>query len=82
MQQHTQFDREPEMESSFDIRNIDSPEAIRLLSNALQDLPGITHIDISTTRQTVTVEHGRLLSAEDIQQAISDAGFGVDDATY
>lgn len=70
------------MESSFDIRNIDSPEAIRLLSNALQDLPGITHIDISTTRQTVTVEHGRLLSAEDIQQAISDAGFGVDDATY
>lgn len=70
------------MESCFDIRNIDSPEAIRLLSNALQDLPGITHIDISVVHQTVTVEHGRLLSAEDIQQAIADAGFGVDNTAY
>lgn len=70
------------MESCFDIRNIDSPEAIRLLSNALQDLPGITHIDISVVHQTVTVEHGRLLSTEDIQQAIADAGFGVDNTAY
>lgn len=65
------------MESIFIVSNMHSPDCERLLTNAIQDLPCITHVDVAMQQQTVTVEHSRMLSADDIRQAITDAGFTV-----
>ncbi len=49
---------------------------LRLVTNAIQDLPGIGHLEISLETGAATIEHGAFVSAADIYQAIEDAGFG------
>lgn len=69
------------MESTFKLANMHSPDCVRLLTNAIQDLPCITHVEVSLQHQTVRVEHTRMVAADDILQAIIDAGFAADDTS-
>ena len=48
---------------------------VRSVANAIQDLPGIGQIEVSLEKGEASVEHGRLVSPEDIVQAIVDAGY-------
>ncbi len=50
---------------------------LRRVTNAIQDLPGIGHLEISLATGAATIEHGSFVSEADIHQAIEDAGFGV-----
>jgi copper chaperone len=50
-------------------------QCLRLVTNAIQDLPGIGHLEISLETGAASIEHGRFVSAADIYQAIEDAGF-------
>ena len=48
-----------------------------LVTNAIQDLPGIGHLEIALDSGATTIEHGSFVSEADIHHAIEDAGFGV-----
>ena len=50
-------------------------ECVRLVANAIQDLPSIGHIEVSLDKGEASVEHGRFVSPDDILQAIVDAGY-------
>lgn len=60
-------------------QGLDDAEHRRLLLNAVQDLPGIDHVVVDAEHGEISIEHGRLLSAEDIIQALREAGFIVDE---
>lgn len=49
--------------------------SVRILANAIQDLPNIGHLEISRETGQASVDHGRFVSPDDILQAIVDAGF-------
>lgn len=57
------------------ITGMKDAECVRAVANAIQDLPHIGHIEISLERGEAIVEHGRLISSEDIQRAIEDSGY-------
>ncbi|OMG53992.1 hypothetical protein BJN45_09505 [Azonexus hydrophilus] len=59
----------------FKISGLNDAQCVRALANAIQDLPSVTHIDISAGNSEVDVEHGNFVSPEEILQAIVDAGF-------
>jgi copper chaperone CopZ len=56
------------------IRGMKDEECVRLVANAIQDLPSIGHLEVSLEKGEAHVEHGRLVSPDDILQAIVDAG--------
>lgn len=57
------------------IDGIDSDDALRTVMNAIQDLPGIGHAEVSTATGEATVEHSPLVSEGDIRAAVEDAGY-------
>ncbi len=57
------------------VAGMESAQCVRLVTNALQDLPGIGHVEVSLANAEASVEHGPMVSHEDIRQAIQDAGF-------
>lgn len=59
----------------FRIGGLQDEGCVRTLANAIQDLPGIGHLEISLEKGEVSVEHGKFIGPEDILQAIVDAGF-------
>lgn len=61
----------------FKISGLHDDACVRILANAIQDLPNIGHIEISLEKGEVCIEHGRFVSPDDIIQAIADAGFEV-----
>lgn len=62
----------------FKITGLKDEHCVRILANAIQDLPSIGHIEISLEKGEASVEHGKFVSPEDILQAIVDAGFDAD----
>lgn len=48
---------------------------VRLVANAIQDLPSIGQVEVSLEKGEASVEHGRFVSPDDIVQAIADAGY-------
>jgi copper chaperone CopZ len=50
-------------------------QCLRLVTNAIQDLPGIGYLEISLETGQATIEHGAFVSSADIYQAVEDAGF-------
>jgi len=58
------------------ISGMKDEECVRAVANAIQDLPSIGHIEVSLEKGEASVEHGRFVSADDILQAIVDAGYG------
>jgi copper chaperone len=60
------------------ITGMKDAECVRAVANAIQDLPHIGHIEISLERGEASVDHGRLIGADDIQRAIEDAGYAAE----
>ena len=60
---------------TLSISGMRDEQCLRLVTNAIQDLPGIGHLEISLESGVATIEHGNFVSAADIHQAIEDAGF-------
>ncbi|HSG23939.1 MAG TPA: heavy metal-associated domain-containing protein [Azonexus sp.] len=59
----------------FKISGLKDEDGVRILANAIQDLPSIGHIEISLEKGEASVEHGRFVSPDDILHAIVEAGF-------
>lgn len=57
------------------ISGMKDEECVRLVANAIQDLPSIGHLEVSLEKGEACVEHGRFVSPDDILQAIVDAGY-------
>ncbi len=62
--------------TTLTITGMRDEQCLRLVTNAIQDLPGIGYLEISLETGAATIEHGTFVSAADIYQAIEDAGFG------
>ncbi|CAM5286676.1 heavy-metal-associated domain-containing protein [Thauera mechernichensis] len=62
--------------TTLTITGMRDEHCLRLVTNAIQDLPGIGYLEISLETGAATIEHGTFVSAADIYQAIEDAGFG------
>lgn len=62
----------------FKITGLEDASCLRILANAVQDLPSIGHIEISLEKGEARIEHGRFVSPDDILRAIVDAGFGAE----
>lgn len=62
--------------TSLTIIGMRDEHCLRLVTNAIQDLPGIGHLEISLESGAASIEHGAFVSAADIHQAIEEAGFG------
>lgn len=60
------------------ITGMKDAECVRIVANAIQDLPHIGHLELSLERGEAIVEHGRLIDAGDIQRAIEDAGYSAE----
>ena len=60
---------------TLSISGLHDEQCLRLVTNAIQDLPGIGHLEIMLETGAATIEHGNFVSAADIHQAIEDAGF-------
>lgn len=60
--------------TSLKITGMRDEYCLRLVTNAIQDLPGIGHVEISLESGAATIEHGTFVSAADIHQAIEEAG--------
>ncbi|MFH1660393.1 MAG: heavy metal-associated domain-containing protein [Pseudomonadota bacterium] len=60
---------------TFKITGLKDESCVRILANAIQDLPNIGHIEISLEKGEASIEHGKFVSPDDITQAIIDAGF-------
>ncbi len=63
--------------TTLTITGMRDEHCLRLVTNAIQDLPGIGHLEIALDTGATTIEHGSFVSEADIHQAIEDAGFGV-----
>lgn len=59
------------------ISGMQDEQCLRLVTNAIQDLPGIGYLEILFETGEATIEHGDFVSSADIYQAIEDAGFSV-----
>lgn len=59
----------------FKVTGMQNAECVRLVTNAIQDLPGIGAVALSLASGEASIEHGPMLAAEDILQAIREAGF-------
>jgi copper chaperone len=57
------------------VEGIESDDGLRTVMNAIQDLPGIGHAEVSTATGEATIEHTPLVSEADIRAAIEDAGY-------
>lgn len=62
----------------FKILGMRDEQCLRLVCNAIQDLPGIGSMDISLETGDASIEFGRFLSESDIRQAVEDAGFATE----
>lgn len=61
--------------TSLTIVGMRDEHCLRLVTNAIQDLPGIGWLEISLESGAASIEHGAFISAADIHQAIEEAGF-------
>ena len=57
------------------ISGMKDEQCVRLVANAIQDLPSIGHLEVSLQKGEASVEHGRFVSPDDILQAVVDAGY-------
>ena len=57
------------------VTGMNSAQCVRRVTNAIQDLPGIGQVALSLDSGAASVEHGPMVSEQDIRQAILDAGF-------
>lgn len=61
--------------TTLTINGIKSDDCLRTVMNAIQDLPGIGHVEVSRATGAGVIEHSSLVSEADIRAAIEDAGY-------
>ncbi|WP_341647897.1 heavy metal-associated domain-containing protein [Thauera humireducens] len=61
--------------TTLTITGMRDEQCLRLVTNAIQDLPGIGYLEISLETGQAMIEHGVFVSPADIYQAVEDAGF-------
>lgn len=61
--------------TTFHVEGPLDDEALRLLTNAIQDLPCLGDVEVDAATGTVSIEHTSMLAEGDIYQAIEAAGF-------
>lgn len=59
----------------FKIVGMQDEQCLRLVVNAIQDLPGIGYVEVSLETGEASVEHGTFISEADVRAAVEDAGF-------
>ena len=59
------------------ITGMHNEQCVRLVTNAIQDLPSIGQVELSLASGQASIEHGAMVSEGDIRQAIVEAGFDV-----
>lgn len=57
------------------VTGMNDEQCVRLVTNAIQDLPGIGRVELSLASGQASIEHGPMVSEDDLRQAIADAGF-------
>ncbi|MBE2259302.1 MAG: heavy-metal-associated domain-containing protein [Candidatus Accumulibacter sp.] len=61
--------------TTLKITGMKSDECLRLVINAIQDLPCIGYVDVSLATGEAIVEHTAMVDEADIRQIIEDAGY-------
>lgn len=64
------------LHTELTILGLDDEHALRLAMNAIQDLPGIGHVEVDGVGRA-SIEHSRMVTPDDLAQALRDAGFEV-----
>ncbi len=64
--------------TEFTIKGMRDEQCLRLVTNAIQDLPGIEHLEISLDSGAAEIEHSRFVSDADIRAAVEEAGYETD----
>lgn len=59
----------------FKVVGMQDEHCLRLVMNAIQDLPGIGHAEVVLETGAASVEHSTFVSEADIRAAVEDAGF-------
>ncbi|HRD34134.1 MAG TPA: heavy metal-associated domain-containing protein [Rhodocyclaceae bacterium] len=59
----------------FKVVGMQDEQCLRLVMNAIQDLPGIGYVEVSLETGDACVEHGAFISEGDVRAAVEDAGF-------
>lgn len=57
------------------IKGMRDEQCLRLVTNAIQDLPGIGYLEISLETGAAAIEHSNFVSEGDVRAAIEEAGF-------
>lgn len=57
------------------IKGMRDEQCLRLVTNAIQDLPGIGYLEISLETGAASIEHSSFVSEGDVRAAIEDAGY-------
>jgi Copper chaperone len=61
--------------TTLKITGMKSDDCLRLVMNAIQDLPCIGHVEVSLETGQATIEHTAMVDEGDIRQIIEDAGY-------
>ncbi|WP_291994247.1 heavy-metal-associated domain-containing protein [Candidatus Accumulibacter sp. ACC003] len=61
--------------TTLKITGMKSDDCLRLVMNAIQDLPCIGSVDVSLASGEATIEHTTMVSESDIREIIEDAGY-------
>ncbi|MFN3986781.1 MAG: heavy-metal-associated domain-containing protein [Rhodocyclaceae bacterium] len=61
--------------SEFRVIGMKDEQCLRLVMNAIQDLPGIDHAEVSLDTGEAVIEHGPLVSEGDVRAAVEEAGY-------
>jgi copper chaperone CopZ len=63
------------METTLRVQGMNSQEDADRVVFELQDLPCIGVVDVDLAQQTVWVDHTNMISVEELQAAVAEAGF-------
>lgn len=61
--------------SEFKVIGMKDEQCLRLVMNAIQDLPGIVHAEVSLETGEAVVEHGPFVSEGDVRAIVEEAGY-------
>lgn len=61
--------------TEFKVVGMKDEQCLRLVMNAIQDLPGIEHAEVSLESGEAVVEHSPLVYEGDVRGAVEEAGY-------
>jgi copper chaperone CopZ len=63
------------METTLRVQGMNSQEDADRVVFELQDLPCIGVVDVDLAQQTVWIDHTNMISVDELQAAVAEAGF-------